>query len=495
MRILAGLILVVVTACGGGSSAGDDDDVEQQVCNDDRYGDGVCNLELSCAAPDIDCFTFARSQSDAEDIFAGFEAQIAAQQGRAPRRIVPDTDPRWRAMRQALDAGWDAYRKTIPVADLGDHEPALVVVNDPEINAFVFGDIAQGKVNFIVVVHSGTLDQEPSEDALAGLVMHELTHAVGLHVVPGGDALFRRYYIAADGREPLGFAQGEDAIAREHGDAWRLAATDAGPFVAPELGGVPFSGNAELLLSFGLQQLGNSAQCTAALGALVELRNDIINGIDFLDTSFEAPFDITRDRADGVIADLADCVAATGDTSDAFDVVAAFLGASAAQVRAQSSDEEIALLDGKPFVVGFADLVIARREEMRAIEQAFEEDTGEPFAALRYFSTEENADDVTVPVLARMGLEEIGAAEFLFGVLDPGSQARCQELLEAGVTPPYGADLSDEHHATCWRVDHIVQVANSGVFPDPGVREDRARRTQRAIGERKPLIPRLPIAY
>jgi hypothetical protein len=487
-------LCALVAGCGGGGGGDDDGDDpredDEQVCNDRRYDDGACDVDLACAAPDIDCFTFASSQADAEEIFLDFEQQVAAQEGRQPRRIVPSSDPQFRAMRRALDDGWDAYRKAIPVADLADHDPALVVIEDPSINAFVFGS-RRGTANFIVVVHTGTLDQNPSEAALAGLVMHELTHAVGLHVVPGGDALFRRFYVAA-GEEPLGFEQDEDPIALEHGEAWRSAASDAGPFVAPELGGFPFTGTMELLLNFGV---ANIPQCATARGIASEMRDDLVGGLDFLDVSLQVPANVNRQRADNVMANLADCVEDAGVDGDFFDLVAAFTGSSADVIRGQVSAADRTLLDGKPFIIGMRDLLISRRAEMREIEAAFEADTDESFAALRFFSTEENADDITVPVLEAMDLDIVGLGQFLFGVLDNDSQVRCQQLLANQQTPPYGADLNDEHHATCWRIAHVVQVANSGQFPDPGVRSDKARKARKALAARPPLVPRPPIAY
>ena len=42
----------------------------------------------------------------------------------------------------------------------------------------------------------------------------------------------------------------------------------------------------------------------------------------------------------------------------------------------------------------------------------------------------------------------------------PGdAPARCTDLLARREVPPYGADLSDEHHSTCWRAHHARQVA------------------------------------
>ena len=86
------------------------------------------------------------------------------------------------------------------------------------------------------------------------------------------------------------------------------------------------------------------------------------------------------------------------------------------------------------------------------------QDTGRDITTLRYFSTEEAADDATVPVLRDMGLPADGVGQFFNVLMDGAGRTACDSLLAAGTTPPYG-DLVDEHHATCWRISHVRQVA------------------------------------
>jgi hypothetical protein len=100
-----------------------------------------------------------------------------------------------------------------------------------------------------------------------------------------------------------------------------------------------------------------------------------------------------------------------------------------------------------------------RRAKLRAIEADFARQTGAPWTAVRYFSTEEDADDTSVPVLRNAGLEPTGLGDFLANVLPADQQAKCRALIDGGKVPPYGADLVDDHHGTCWRVYHIGAYA------------------------------------
>jgi hypothetical protein len=119
------------------------------------------------------------------------------------------------------------------------------------------------------------------------------------------------------------------------------------------------------------------------------------------------------------------------------------------------------LVKGKHFIDGFTALVADRRATMRAAETSFTTATGRPWSALRYFSYEEDADDVSVQVLRAAGLDPAGEGGFLLAALGD-LRVRCEAILDAGEVPPYGANYADEHHATCWRVYHVRQLAKLG---------------------------------
>ena len=131
-----------------------------------------------------------------------------------------------------------------------------------------------------------------------------------------------------------------------------------------------------------------------------------------------------------------------------------------------------------------AALLGQRDANLRQIEAAFPDTAhGAPWTAVRYFSEEEDADDTSVPVLRAAGLDPAGLATFLQDVLlPPEGTAACKDLLASGAIPPYGIDLEDTHHATCWRVFHVRQLAAGG------------RAAPRALtAQPLPPVSRLPI--
>jgi len=120
--------------------------------------------------------------------------------------------------------------------------------------------------------------------------------------------------------------------------------------------------------------------------------------------------------------------------------------------------EDKALVTGKHVIDAIRVLGEDRRAKMRAIEAKFVRDTGRPWSALRYFSTEEDADNTSVPVLRGAGLEPTGLGDFL-GAFLGATEAACRQVIASDNVPPYGTDLVDDHHGTCWRVYNIDAYA------------------------------------
>ena len=71
-----------------------------------------------------------------------------------------------------------------------------------------------------------------------------------------------------------------------------------------------------------------------------------------------------------------------------------------------------------------------------------------------------NPEIARIMVLRGAKLDPAGNATFLATAI-PDHVARCEQIITSGDTPPYGVDLTDEHHATCWRIFHIRQLAKA----------------------------------
>ncbi|MGE0867593.1 MAG: M48 family metalloprotease [Kofleriaceae bacterium] len=457
------------------------------VCTDQRYGDGTCDTELECAAPDIDCFVTFDDDEAAATWYGALEGDVAESEGRDPYPLIGQSDKRFVRMRKLLDRGWRAFRDNRAVGDLYGLRPALVIVDDPSINAFVISDFKDTmNAGFAVMLNSGLVDANSPDDQVLGVMMHEFQHAIGLHVIAGVDERVRKFYVAPSSViEPIGNRVAEDPTAREYGVLWRQYAQEVGPYSHAQLGGLPVhGGEVERVFAAAIQQASaaNPAACQNAKQQLDSVGMKLMEM--FAPLSKELPPDLGS-VAPAITSGLAtlrnECMA--GFTADFIDVLAELAGVPRATIEPQFSAEDRALVAGKHVVDGVTAVIKDRRSKMRAAEAAFSQATGRPWSALRYFSTEEDADDVTVPVLRAAGLNPTGAADFFFSAFEPSDASRCQSLLASGQVPPYGVDLLDEHHGECWRAFHIHQVADQAGSKRAPVR------TARAVDDLPPRIP------
>jgi hypothetical protein len=459
-RVLWGACWAWVCACGTAAEDRRDEPGAEPGCDQPEYGDGECQLELACGAPDIDCFTLFEDQQQAETFFSSFEEALAAEEFRAPRQVVGSDDPRWQELRELLDRGWESYREAFSVADLARLSPSLVLIEDETVNAFVIPDLAQDRSTFLVIAQTGLLSMGASEEELLGLMLHELEHSVGLHLVQDNRERIRKFYLA-DGGEPIGADLPDDPAAREHGEGWRLLAGDAGPWVDPGLGGLPLPegvlGN--LFVQVVYDRLGEETQaCTPSAEMYSAVASEALGLIDPLSVSLAVP--AGSDLMDRGLAALEalrlGCLDREGDQF--VPLLAAANGVSEEQVRQALSPEILALVEGVHFVDGLWALLQAERAQMRAVQDSLPAATSVDWSGLRYFSFEEAADDATVPVLEGLGMDPAALGSFLTLSLPEGLREDCVSLLQSGAVP-YGDDLTDEHHATCWRIAHLQDLA------------------------------------
>ena len=436
--------------CAGGKC----DDTAGGTCEDKRYGDGVCQPSLACAVPDIDCFVTFDDDAAAATWFTAFEQQVAMEELRAPRAIVAEADPRFQKARALLDRGWAAFRDARPVGVLYGKRPAVIVVEDTEPNAFVIPDLASERAGFAVVVQTGILETGATDDQLLGVMMHELQHAVGLHVLDSVADALRTFYIA-DGREPIGREQVADARATKAGKAWREIAGEVGPYANAELLGLPLQGQLDQIFGALLRSAANNPLgCANAAAQYQAVTAQIQAQLDPESGALPAQPDLAP-RVTALYNALRDeCFANT--TVTFVELVAQIARVTPAEIEASLTPEDRALVANKHVVDAIWALGLDRRAKLRQIEHDYSREVLAGWDTLRYFSYEEDADDVSVTVLREAGLAPAALGDFFLGAF---AQPSCTTLLERGVVPPYGVDLVDEHHAPCWRVHHVRQYA------------------------------------
>jgi hypothetical protein len=463
MHLRTGPLLICYTALASACITSSSDDVDcssgkcdiDQTCNDARYGDGTCQEQIDCQVPDIDCFRTFDTDAEAATWFSEFEALSAMQTGGQPRTLLDATDPRFAHVRELADKGWEAFSKARPVGELAKKRPGVVLIDDDTPNAFVAPDISSGKAGFSIQVQTGLLSLNASDDQLLGVMMHELQHAVGLHVVGGTRDRLRKYYAASEYGDPIGRLEDDDPKARELGDPWRLAAEEVGGYDNAELGGLPLAGQIGTLLQFAMGEAAktNEAGCTASAELLGQFDADLSAAKEVLGGALTMDPGLLSSRVDDIVYSLQyDCF--SGVSLSFIDAIAQMVGATPDDIIANTPPEDLALVQGKGVLDGVLAVTESRRAAMRDLEQRFASSFDRNWNKLRYFSIEEDADDISVLVLRDAGLDPAGEAGFMLRFLGDAA-ATCQELIDNDEVPPYGVDLTDEHHDTCWRAYHM----------------------------------------
>jgi hypothetical protein len=459
----------ILTACAllSGCLVGDRDDEDctggkcdgsGNSCGDKRYGNGTCDLQLDCAAPDIDCFVTFDDDAAAATWFAEFEAKWAEEEHREPRKLLTPADPRWAKTRALLDDGWAAFKANRPVGVLRDKRPGLVLLDDPAPNAFVAPDLATGNAGFAVMVQTGLFETGGSQDGAMGVMMHEFQHVIGLHVVGDTKERTRKFYFAGI-EEPLGKFETDDAIARRYGESWLAFADEGGRYREAALRGLPMGGQLVQMLQAAIAQAGamQAPACMTARMNLSALANEIAGTEDPLTGEIVVATNVPA-RVDQVMATLKSACFAGFDV-DFIGVIAAATGATPATIEAQMTPSDIALVKGKHVVDGFSALVSDRRAQLRTLEAELASKAGKQWSKLRYFSTEEDADDVSVYVLEGANIQPDAIGPYFVSFLPGDGPQRCTAMLARRELPPYGQNLTDDHHSTCWRAHHVRQLA------------------------------------
>jgi hypothetical protein len=438
--LLVALVGCATDAADGDDTAGGGGKADGETCADATYGDGTCQLDLECGIPDIDCFKTFPSDAEAGQWLTGVwgTPQIAAD------------DPRFVRARALLDRAWATYQAEAPIGKLAEARLALVLLDDPTANAWVTGDPDMGQAALSVQVHTGIFLEGFTDEDLLGVLYHEIAHITKLHVFPEIKDRTKRFYLAS-GAEPVGAFQPENERVRDAATRWLELAQFSGVYSTPALDDLPLGGNLDSLFALYLQHVtATSVACTPATNAVnalyTQLQSSPIDGSLTIDTAGTAEIDRVLDV-------LGACVAPQALTMQAF------LTAQGTEwetyVMDQIPTDEKWLLAEDAFEV-ITLLANDRRGKLAAIESQVAKDLGQPWSAVRYFSTEEQADDISVTMTQAAKLADPGVSGFMLDAMGE-ARAECEQHIVAGTTP-YGIDLEDDHHGTCWRVAHARQL-------------------------------------
>ena len=195
----------------------------------------ACARPTSRAASPTSIAT-ARSRTDA-DAATWFAPQYS-------HPVIAETDPRYIRTRALVDKAWEMFKAANPMGKLADAHLALVMLEDPQTNAFVTSDVETGKAAVSIQVLAGLYVDGVTDDDILGVMFHELEHMYGLHVRARRPRTSCAASTSRSGSEPIGAHEGERREhrrrARTSGAPWR---SFAGPYDTGLLGELPYGGN------------------------------------------------------------------------------------------------------------------------------------------------------------------------------------------------------------------------------------------------------------
>ncbi|HEY4057987.1 MAG TPA: M48 family metalloprotease [Kofleriaceae bacterium] len=410
-----------------------------QKCDDPQYGDGTCQLALTCGIPDIDCFKSYESDE------AATHSPELAPYGRA----IATSDARVRRARMIANRVWGYMAASRPLGDLAQLPLAVEVLDNDQANAFV-APASKNAMALAIFINTGLLSDAYSDDAIAGTLAHEIGHLLGLHGFPEVQASFSTYYIAGDD-EPLGLEQQPNAALAAALAPWLADAAEVGGDHRAQLGDLLYTGQRGRSFMALAQNVNDIAgDCAPSAIALMGTFNAAIDQLtlaDGLDLDGAAGTSLAN-----ALSTFQTCMRGTSTTYN--DLVSAM--AQSLTFAEPLRSDETSLADAN-VVETFTQIARMRRTELAQLEASITAKFSTPWSSLRWYSWEEAADDVAVRYSQLDKLAEPGTA-LLAGLVLGDRLAAC-EAARVSNTVPYAADLAEPHHALCWRRDHAFRYA------------------------------------
>lgn len=379
---------------------------------------------------------------DAATWFGEFGGQHPYKGASVQHAAVPHEDPRYAAVEQATAAMWEAYRKLLPRETDGlEAPPKVLLVERDDVNAYPTLDWicpapADDCLPHAIIVHTAALDGRGSVAGtrgrpLAGLLAHELAHHVLKHLMqPDGGMISGFYYASA--APSWGWQRREDPAAVAAAEGWLPLAALAGNFQLSELHGLPFPGS---IRDMALEDVR---------------REEAAKWPNECERARQSKNDLVALLKENVDTDAV-TTAWTQESRKALDIA----GARAADAYATCLKHTARRPAEVPGAEGAA---IAATSYFEAVKELTLHDNarlrGMDVSKIRFYSNEEQADDIAHAALLRGGEDPRSLASFIrLNLMTPKARDACDATLASGAEPAYGS-LHNRHHARCWRRWH-----------------------------------------
>jgi hypothetical protein len=351
---------------------------------------------------------------------------------------------------------FSAYQNLYPQFMRNKQIP-VVILTDSQLSfeAFAFMPRTHGPRRGMLVMAEGLIKRTGiDEDTQLGIVAHELAHILFWHQDLEGTPL-RPIGRSGQPVEP----ETEAAFSR-----WMFLANIAGGHSHPAFNGLPINGllsdeirsTIELLRETGRDDCG-----TKLVEELETSTSQIMANYSFylwdFDLDSSASAENVQRRSNELIEKISTCLEKQPHLNQRFLQSRRYRingrMHSAPQVLSQVSNSL-----NIPASSDFHLVIQATRLAHQEMNRLF---TNHGLGQVRWYSSEDQADEVAVSVLKHLNKDHRKFARGLLSAIEmpEHDSRRCQIDLDSASEPPYG-NLSDLHHSICWRAWRLIKLGD-----------------------------------
>jgi hypothetical protein len=386
------------------------------------------------------------SWEDAAAAVKNIEEIWAQNQQRAVRKILPHDSSLYAPAEAIVGNIRTAFEQYFPEDTTGVPVPYVVIIDEPQPNAMVL--FKGGKVENLILVHSGMLSTLSSKEKVTGLFAHELAHHALKHFVKDVSQSLERTYFADKMYSTQAFLRANNEGAQALVSEYNALVKRSGGVTESWTMNFPVGSGSSLVENMKVQSvliqkgaLSGGLQCDKIMPTLAQAL-PVLNRFLLGATIRESEATSTRKTVASARDMLLECVDPVKQKYS--EIAAEALGVPESMILAGLNEKGIEWNAGKPGVA-FFEIVGVDKQRLREI------DASTRSRQLRQYTAEDDADEVATIIGRALRFEKPVVANFLEALLLPEARETCRLQIASATGPEYGP-LYDPHHSTCWRV-------------------------------------------
>lgn len=391
--------------------------------------------------------------------------------------LVPCDNLKYEKMRLLLEEVWLAYQMQFPKFRLFP-TPHIVIYQRPDPDAAVSYDPETKKIPWFVNTTDSLLDNQISDEARMATLAHELGHAILKHPLNEAATKKSKFYFAKADHKPIGHLQNDDMEARHLATEWLSHAEIIGSTHLNEIDNLPFGPFGNLIFPF-IFKARLSADLMDSENVNCKIASsewNIFWGTLFGSRSLEdwsprpstTQLNLVADSTSKFKDSITKCdlpkrtlrrLLNEPNVTGALQTTGSWYGQEVLSRTNELLSSMESVVDTSPnYAVGILEATGKLRTNLKTIEST------PKFSKLRFYSVEEEADDMAIEIMKSIGRPE-GVKTWMMDIMkvysamlgQPNEAANCQKTLENNQVPAYGP-LIDNHHSPCYRAYHNLQL-------------------------------------